>query len=101
MAGWLRDVVMNNLLPGSFVLSLEHVLKLHKGVRITEIDFVGPLFELGDSFVDGEFDTKFSTVLVDFGLDLIVRIIALQFVGLGQLSFLSHIFSKTKWGIIS
>ncbi len=50
-------------------------------MSVVDIDFLAPLFELKDSFVHGEFGTKFSTVLVDFGLDLIARIIALQFVG--------------------
>ncbi len=84
--GWLREVLMHDLLPGSLVLTLEHILELHKGVGIVKIDLLGLFFELGDYFVDNELDAKFSTVLVDFGLDFVPRMIALQFVGLGKLS---------------
>ncbi len=72
---------MNNMLPGSFVLALEHILELHKGVSIVEVDLLGPFFKLRDCFVDSKLDTKFSTVLVDFGLDFVSRVTALQFVG--------------------
>jgi hypothetical protein len=67
--GQLREVLVHNLLPGSLVLALEHILKLHKGVREVEIDFLGPFFKVGDQFVDCEVNAKFSTILVDFGLD--------------------------------
>ncbi len=74
---------MNNLLPGSFLLPLEHVLKLHNGVSTVKIDLLGPLFKPRDCFVNIKFDAEFATVLVDFGHAFIARIIALQFVGLG------------------
>ncbi len=73
---------MHHLLPGSFVLALEHILKLHKGLSIVKIDLLGPFFELRNRFSNSELDAKFSTVLVDFGLNIVPRIIALQFVGL-------------------
>ncbi len=76
-------MLVDNLLPGSFVLALEHILKLHKGVSIVKVDLLGPLFKLRDCFVHGKLNTKFSTVLVDFSLDFVSRVTALQFVGLG------------------
>jgi hypothetical protein len=82
--GWFREVLVNNLLPGSFVLALEQILELHEGVSIVKVDLLGPFFKLRDCFVISELDTKFSTVLVDFGLDFDVsRDTTLQFVGLG------------------
>ncbi len=77
-------MLVNNLLPGSFVLALEQILELHEGVSIVKVDLLGPFFKLRDCFVISELDTKFSTVLVDFGLDFDVsRDTTLQFVGLG------------------
>jgi hypothetical protein len=76
--GRLREVLVQYLLPGCFV----HILELHKGVGIVEIDLLGPFFELDDRIVNSKLNAKFSTVLVDSGLDFVPRIIALQFVGL-------------------
>jgi hypothetical protein len=81
--GWFREVLMNGLLPGSFVLALEHILDLHKGVSIVKVDLLGPFFKLRDRFVYSKLDTQFLTVLVDFGLDSVSRVATLQFVGLG------------------
>jgi hypothetical protein len=80
--GRFWEVLMNNLLPGSFVQALEHILKL-QGVSIVKVDLLGPFYKLRDCFVDSKLDTKFSTVLVDFGLDFVLRVTTLQFVGLG------------------
>jgi hypothetical protein len=85
--GRLQDVLVHDLLPGSLVLALEHFPKLHKGVREVKIDFLSPFFEVGDHFVNCELNAKFSTILVDFGLDL-VTIVALQIISLGQLGLL-------------
>jgi hypothetical protein len=75
-------VLVNNLLPGSFVLALEHILELHEGVSIAEVDLLGPLFKLRDCFFDCKLNAKISTVLVDFGFDSVLRVTTLQFVGL-------------------
>jgi hypothetical protein len=75
---------MENLLLGSLVLSLKYILKLHKRVSPVKVNFFGSHLELRDGFIDGELDTKFSTVLVDLGLNLVARIIALQLVGFGE-----------------
>ncbi len=64
------------------MLALEHIIELHKGVGIVKIDLLGPFLELGDHFFNSKLDAQFSTVLVDFGLDFVLRIIALQFLGL-------------------
>ncbi len=81
-------MLVHNLLLGSFVLVLEHILELHKGVRVVEIDLLGPFFELRDLLVNRKLDAKFSTILVDFSLDFVMRIIAVQLVSLGQLGLL-------------
>ncbi len=81
--GQFREVLVNDLLPGSFVLALEHILELHEEVGIVKVDLLGPFFKLRDCFVDSKLDTKFSTALVDFGLDFVSRVTTLQFVGLG------------------
>jgi hypothetical protein len=96
-------VLAHDLLQGSFVLALEHILKLHKGVREVKIDLLGPFFEVGDCFIDRELNAKVSTILVDFGLDFATRIIALQLVSLGQLGLLvSCLFcDKVKWFLIN
>jgi hypothetical protein len=86
--GWLQEVLVHDLLPGSLVLALEHILKLHKGVREVEIDLLGLFFKVGDCSVNHELNTKFSTILVDFGLDFVMRIVALQLISLGQLGLL-------------
>jgi hypothetical protein len=70
---WLKEILVKNLFLVSLVLALEYVLKLHKGMRPVKIDFLGPNFEFGDHFVDGEFDTKFPAVLMKLGLDFVTR----------------------------
>ena len=79
---------MHNLLPDSLALALEHILKFHKGVGEVQIDLLGPFFKVGDCFVDRELNAKFSTILVDFGLDFGTGIVALQLISLGQLGLL-------------
>jgi hypothetical protein len=74
---------MNDLLPGSFVLALEHIFELHKSVSIVKVELLGPFFKLRDCFVNSKLNTEFSTVLVDFSLDFVLRFTTLQFVGLG------------------
>jgi hypothetical protein len=86
--GRLREVLLHNLLQGSLVLALEHILKLHERVQEVKIDLLGPFFKVRDLFVDPELNAKFSTILVDLGLDFVTRIIALQLVSLGQLGLL-------------
>ncbi len=70
---------MDDLLPGSFVLTLEHVLELQKGVSPVKMDF---LVKLGNGLVACNLNAKFATVLMDCGPHLVGRVIALQLVGL-------------------
>ena len=58
----LRKVVVYHLLPGRFVLAFKDIFELFKGVCSVEVDLLGPLIEVGDCFVDGEFDAKSTTV---------------------------------------
>ena len=82
------EELVYNLLPGSFILALEHVLELCEGVSPVEVDFPGSTVEIRDRFVEGELDTEFATVLMDFGFYLVERVVALQLVGLCKRSFL-------------
>ena len=84
------EELVYDLLPGSFKLALEHVLELREGVSEVEVDFYGSTVEIRDHPVNGELDTEFATVLMDFDFHLVVveRVIALQLVGLWKRSFL-------------
>ena len=78
---WLREVVMHDLLPGSFVLPLQDVLELLERGSPVEMDFLGPLVEIGDCFVDGEFDAESTRVNMDFRFQFIeARVLVLHFV---------------------
>ena len=83
---WIE--LMDNLLSDTLVLALEHVLELQKGVSQVKMDFLGPLVKIGDSIVNSELNTKFVTVLVDFGFHLVARVIALQLLSLWKRRFL-------------
>jgi hypothetical protein len=63
--------LMYDLLPGSFILALEHVLELCEGVSPVEADFHGPIVEIGNRLANGKLGTKFATVLMDFGFHLV------------------------------
>ena len=43
------------------------------------MNFLGPFIEVGECIVNGKFNTQYATVLMDFGLHFIARVIALQF----------------------
>jgi hypothetical protein len=62
-------------------------------VREVKIDPLGPLFKVGDCFVNRELNAKFSTILVDFVFDFVTRIVALQLISLGQLGLLAPCLS--------
>jgi hypothetical protein len=80
----LREVLVERLLPPSPVLSLEHILKLRKGVNPGELTFFCSLIELGDRLVDGELDGVTSIILVDFNKVFVFGIVATQLVDFGQ-----------------
>jgi hypothetical protein len=73
--GRFWKVLMNNLLPGSFVLALEHILELNEGVSIVKVDLLGPFFKLRDCFVDSKLASKFFSVLVDLGPDFVLKLL--------------------------
>ncbi len=39
--GWFREVLVDYLLPGSFVLALKHILEPHEGMSIVKVDLLG------------------------------------------------------------
>jgi hypothetical protein len=84
----LWEVLMKHLIPGCFVMALEHILELHKGVWPVKVTFFSSLVELGDHFVDGKFNTILSVVFVDFNATFVLRIVALKFVGFRQVGVL-------------
>ena len=53
--------------PSRLVLAKEAILELSKGVSPAKMDLLVPLVKVGDDLVISELNTKFSTVLVDFG----------------------------------
>ena len=78
---WLREVVVHDLLPGSLILPLQDVLKLLEGGSPVEMDFLGPLVEIRDGFVDGEFNAKSTAVDVDLRLQFVkARVLVLHLV---------------------
>ena len=75
---------MEPLLPGSLVLSLEHIFELHKGVNPGEFTLFCPFIKFGDCFIDCEFDQVTAVILIDFNLTFVLGIVALQLVDFGQ-----------------
>jgi hypothetical protein len=81
----LWEVLMTNLFPGCFVMALEHILKLHKGVLPVKVTFFSSLIKLGDCFVDGKFDIILSIILVGLDMTFVLQIVALKFVKFRQI----------------
>jgi hypothetical protein len=78
---WLWEVVVHDLLPGSFILPLQDVLELLEEGSPVEMDFLSPLVEIGDGFVDGEFDAESTTVNMDLRFQFVeTRVLVLHFV---------------------
>jgi hypothetical protein len=61
----LQNVLVMHLFPGCFMVALEHVLKLHKGVCPVKVAFFWSLIGLRDGLINGKFDTIFAVILVD------------------------------------
>jgi hypothetical protein len=76
--GWLREVLVHNLLQGSFVLALEHILKHHNGVREVKMIFSAPFLKSGIDLLTVNSTPSFP----------VTRIVALQLISLGQLGLL-------------
>ncbi len=64
--------LVNDLLPGSFVLTLEHVLKFQKGVSPVKMDLCGSLVEVGNGLINCKLNAEFTAILVDFSFHLVV-----------------------------
>ncbi len=99
----LREVVVHDLFPGRLILSLEDVLKLLEGGCPVKMDFLGPLVEIGDGFVDGKFDAESTAVDVDLRFQFIkTRVLVLHLVHLLREVFLAEgIFEKSqRWFLV-
>ncbi len=84
---------MHHLLPGRFVLAFKENFELFKGVCPVEVDLFGPLIEVGDCFVNGEFNAKLTTVNMDLSFCFVeARVLVLHFVG-----FLREILLLVTW----
>ncbi len=99
----LWEVVVHDLLPGRLVLSLEDVLKLLEGGCSVEMDFLSPLVEIGDGFVDGKFDTESTAVDVDLCFQVVeTRVLVLHLVQFLRKVFLvKGLFEKSqRWFLV-
>jgi hypothetical protein len=77
-------MLMEHLLPVGLVAFKEHIAELGKARDVVQVKFFRRLDELGDRFVEGKLDSEQAIILVDFGLLLVRRIIALQLVNFGK-----------------
>ena len=80
----LRKVLMEHLLAGSPVLSLEHIFELHKGVDPGEFTIFCPFIEFGDHFIHCEFNQVTAVILMDFDSTFVLGIVALKLVDCRQ-----------------
>jgi hypothetical protein len=62
------------------------------------MDFLGPLVEVGDGFIDRKLNAELATVLKDFGLYLVVSVVTLQLVGFGERCLLIPNLCLNMWG---
>ena len=80
---------MHHLLPCRFVLALKDIFELFKGVCPVKVDVFGPLIEVRDCFVGGEFDAESPTVDMDLNFCFVgARVLVLHFVGFFREIFL-------------
>ena len=77
------EVLAEQRLPGSPVLSLEHILKLHKGVNPGEVALFCPFVKLRDHLIDGKFNQLLTIILVDLNSTFVLGIGTLQLVNFG------------------
>ncbi len=95
----LREVVVHDLFPGSFILALEDIFKLVKGVCPVKVNLLGPLVEIGDCFVNGEFDAESTAVDEDLCFQFIqTRVLVLHLVHLLWEVFLLNVFLRRARG---
>ena len=93
---------MHHLLQGCYVLAFKDIVELFEGVRPVEVNIFGPLIEVGDCFVDGEFEAESTTVDMDLRFQFIeVRVHVLRFVGLLREIFSCHKASQEEPKVVS
>jgi hypothetical protein len=100
---WLREVVVQDLLPGSLILPLQDVLELLKGGSPVEMDFLGLLVEIGDGFVGSEFNAESTAVNVDLRFQFVkMWVLVLHLVQFLQKIFLVEgLFEKSqRWFLV-
>jgi hypothetical protein len=99
----LREVVVHDLFPGRLILSLKDILKLFEGVCPVEMDFLGPLVEIGDGFIDSKFNAELTAVDVDLRFQFIeVRVLVLHLVHLiWEVFLVEGLFEKSqRWFLV-
>ena len=99
----LREVVVHDLFPGSFILALEDIFKLVKGVCPVKVNLLGPLVEIGDCFVNGEFDAESTAVDEDLRFQFIeTRVLVLHLVHLlWEVFFVECLLEKSqRWFLV-
>ena len=89
----LRKVLMERLLPGSAVLSLEHIFELRKGVNPGEFTLFCPFIKFGGRFIVCEFDRVAAVILMVFNWAFVLGIVALQLVDFEQVVIVISFFS--------
>ena len=95
---------MHHLLPGRFVLTFEDILELFEGVCPVEVNLVGPLIEIRDCCVDGEFSAESTTVDMDLCSQFIeAQVLVLHFVRLlGEIFLVERLLQKSqRWFLIN
>ena len=100
----LWEVVVHHLLPGRFVLAFKDIFELFKGVCLVQVNLFGPLVEIGDCFVNGEFDTESTTVNMDLCFQFIkARVLVLHLVHLlWEVFLVKQLFEKSQmWFLVN
>ena len=99
----LWEVVVHDLFPGRLILALEDIFKLVEGVCPVEVNFLGPLVEIGDGFVNGNVNAESTAVDVDLCFQFIeARVLVLHLVHLLWEGFLVEgLFEKSqRWFLV-
>ncbi len=94
---------MHDLFPGRLILALEDIFKLVEGVCPVKVNFLGPLVEIGDGFVDGGFDAESTADNVDLRFQFIeVRVLVLHLVQLlWEVFHIEGLFEKSqRWFLV-
>jgi hypothetical protein len=89
---------VEHLLPVGLVVGKEYIAKLGKACQVIQVQFFWCMNELGDRFIESKLDYKLTVILMDFGLILVTRIVALQLVDLGSTILVSQQHWSMKQG---